>query len=311
MVLITGFCSGQETVYGPGYQTMLMNNPGLSGAEGDGTLRLSYMSFFPGNHYNLNSFYTSYDGYFQKLHGGVGLWVADDYLGGIVNDLRGGFSYAYFLHAGNDLFINAGLSASVFHRGFNFAGAVLPDQIDPFAGITLPSAEALSERGKSVLDIGTGFLLIYKKLTGGFALNHLSQPDLSMSGSLPERMRRKLIIHLAGEIYLNENKSVALRPAGFIETQSGYFSGGGGASFESRSFSLNALFIGDDAENLNIQTGFSVKSGRIALFYNYRFNVISGNNLMPFSLLHQTGLAFGLNYVDKRKSFGIISFPKM
>ena len=32
---------------------------------------------------------------------------------------------------GKDLFINAGLTASVFHRGYNFGNAVLPDQIDP------------------------------------------------------------------------------------------------------------------------------------------------------------------------------------
>ena len=63
---------------------------------------------------------------FPALHGGAGFYLADDYLGGIINDFRGGLSYAYFLQAGKDLFINAGLSASVFHRGFNFEGAVFP-----------------------------------------------------------------------------------------------------------------------------------------------------------------------------------------
>ena len=57
--------------------------------------------------------------------------LSDDYLGGIVNDMRGGLSYSYFFQAGKDLFINAGLSASFYHRGYNFDKAVLPDQIDP------------------------------------------------------------------------------------------------------------------------------------------------------------------------------------
>ena len=115
-----------------------MNNPALSGSEGDGVLRLSYLNFYPGNSYNLHSVYFSYDSYFPVLHGGAGIYLSDDYLGGIINDLRGGLSYAYFLKAGKDLFINAGLSASVFHRGFNFKNAVLPDQIDPLGGVVIP-----------------------------------------------------------------------------------------------------------------------------------------------------------------------------
>ena len=47
-------------------------------------------------------------------------YISNDYLGGIVNELRSGLSYTYFLQAGKDLYINAGLSASFFHRGFNY-----------------------------------------------------------------------------------------------------------------------------------------------------------------------------------------------
>ena len=62
---------------------------------------------------------------------------------------------------------------------------------------------------------------------------------------------------------------------------------------------------------MNIQTGFSIKAGKLSIYYNYRFNIASGNNLMPLSLLHQTGLAFSLNNVDKRKTIKTINFPKL
>ena len=128
---------------------MMMNNPALSGSVRDSELRLSYLNFYPGNNYNLHSVYFSYDSYFSGLHGGAGVLSSDDYLGGIINDIRGGISYAYFLQAGKDLFINAGLSASVYHRGFNFENAVLPDQIDPLGGVTLPSSEILASYRKN------------------------------------------------------------------------------------------------------------------------------------------------------------------
>lgn len=290
---------------------MLMNNPGFSGAEGEGMLRLSYFNFYPGNQYNLHSFYTSYDAYYPSLHGGAGFWLADDYLGGIVNDFRGGLSYAYFLHAGKELFINAGLSASVFHRGFNFGGAVLPDQIDPFGGVTLPSSEILTARGRTMFDVGAGFLFIYRNYFGGFAIDHLSEPDLSYSATSTERLKRKLLVHLAGNFYLNESKNLKMTPVGFLELQGDYFTWGAGSTFETRSLALNTVLIGDNVKNIDIQTGFSIKAGKLVLFYNYRFNVISGNNLMPFSLLHQTGLTFSLNNVDKRNNVQTISFPKM
>ena len=49
----------------------------------------------------------------------------------------------------------------------------------------------------------------------------------------------------------------------------------------------------------------------VSVYYNYRFNIVSGNNLLPLSLLHQTGLAFSLNNVEKRKTIKTINFPKL
>ena len=62
---------------------------------------------------------------------------------------------------------------------------------------------------------------------------------------------------------------------------------------------------------MNMQVGFSFKASRVSFYYNYQFNVISGNSMLPFSLLHEVGLAFGLTNVEKRKAFKTINFPKL
>jgi type IX secretion system PorP/SprF family membrane protein len=311
IVFVSPICLGQEADPGPGYQMIMMNNPAFSGAEGEGILRLSYLNYYPGNHYNLHSVYSSYDSYYQSLHGGAGVWVSDDYLGGIINDLRGGLTYAYFLQAGKNLFINAGLSASLYHRGFNFDRALLPDQIDPLNGGVLPSGESLASRGRTVFDIGTGFLFISGNLFGGISLNHLAEPDLSISGATNEKLKRKLMINLGGDIKISETHNLTIRPLGFFELQGGFVSAGGGTVFESNYLSLNAILIGNSSKNMNVQTGFSIKAGKVSIYYNYRFNIASGNNSMPFSLLHQTGLAFSLNNVEKRNLIKTINFPKL
>jgi type IX secretion system PorP/SprF family membrane protein len=303
-------CLGQETDPGPGYQ-LIMSNPALSGSEGDGIARLSYLNYFPGNNFNLHSVFFSYDSYFPGLHGGAGFYVSDDYLGGIVNDLKGGLSYAYFLQAGRKLFINAGLSGSVYHRGYNFDKAILPDQIDPLGGISVLSSELLTNRGKTVFDIGAGFLFISEKIFGGFSINHLTEPDLSLTGSSNERLKRKLLLHLSGDFNLNRAKSLKILPQAYIRLKEGFISYGAGAVLAINSLSANVIVISENRENLNLQTGFSFKSGKVSFYYNYRFNIVAGNNFMPFSLLHQTGMSFSLYNVEKRNLIKTINLPKL
>jgi len=311
ILFIPVICSGQETDPGAGYQMMMIKNPSLSGSEGIGRARLSYLNFYPGNNYNLHSVYCSYDSYFSGLHGGAGIYFADDYLGGIINDFRAGFSYAYFLQAGRDLFINAGLSASICHRGFNFSNSILPDQIDPLGGVSLPSSEALASTGKTVFDIGAGFLFMYGKFSGGFSVNHLAEPDLSTDGLSNDRLKRQLLIHMSGDFELIKAHNLKIQPLTYIEIKSGYLNGGAGAAIESKYLAINAVVMGDNAKNLNIQTGFSLSAGKLMIWYNYRFNVVSGNKFTPLSLLHETGLAFSLDNVEKRNTIKTINFPKL
>jgi type IX secretion system PorP/SprF family membrane protein len=290
---------------------LLMDNPALSGSEGNGALRMSYLNFYPGNSYNLHSVYLSYDSYFPVLHGGTGFYLSEDYLGGIVNDMKGGFSYAYFLQAGEKLFINAGLTASVFHRGYNFANAILPEQIDPVGGVSFPASEVLDTKGRTVFDIGAGLLFIYGKLTGGFAVNHLAEPEMSSSAVSTEKVERKYSLNLSADLYLKDDGTLKIDPLVLVMQQGDYFSAGAGASLESSHLAVNAVVYGDNGNNVNIQSGFAFKFGTVSVYYNYLFNAISGNSLLPLSLLHQVGLAFSLNNVEKRKAFKTINFPKL
>jgi type IX secretion system PorP/SprF family membrane protein len=301
----------QEVVYGPGYQLFVMNNPAFAGSNLDGALRLAYTNFLPGNNYKFHSVFCSYDSYFSAIHGGAGFYISNDYQGGIINDLRSGLSYSYFLQAGREFFINAGLSASLFHRGFNFSDAVFPDQINPLGRITLPPSEIISDKNTTVLDVGTGFIFIYRNLTGGFSINHLTQPDLGRKGVYSEKLKRRYLLHLVADIGLNKREQLKISPIIFSELQDQYFYTGVGAVLSYNFFSVNTVFIVDKIKSFNIQTGFSIKRERLTMFYNYRFNVSSGNSLMPFSQMHQTGLTYSLNKVEKRIKFKTINLPVM
>jgi hypothetical protein len=69
--------------------------------------------------------------------------------------------------------------------------------------------------------------------------------------------------------------------------------------------------MGDNGNNIDCQAGFAVRLSIVSVYYNYQFNLKSGNSLIPLSLLHQVGLAFSLNNVEKRNAIKTINFPKL
>jgi type IX secretion system PorP/SprF family membrane protein len=309
-LLSAGRLECQDTGYGPGYQTIMLTNPAFAGSEGDGTLRLSYLNFYPGRNYNLHSFFASYDSFIPIIHGGAAVFISNDYLGGLINDIRGGFSYSYHLQVQKNIFINAGLSASFFHRGFDMGRMIFPDQIDPLGGVIYQSSEEMNIKGKTVFDVGAGFLLMAGKYTAGIAVNHLATPDLSDNGSTGEKIERELAIHMSGLFRIGNDHKIGLRPVIYGDFQGSKIIYGAGGVMETGFLALNAMMLSNKAGDVNIQTGIFLRSGVISFFYNYTFNISSYNNLLPASLVHQAGIVVSLNNVDKRKIIKTINFPK-
>ncbi len=301
----------QETFDGPLFQSLLIHNPAYSGSEVDGTARTLYMNHYPGNNYNLHSVYLSYDSYIPVLHGGAGIYIADEYFGGIVNDIRAGLTYSYFIQAGRDLYIHSGLSASVFHRGFNFGAAVFPDQIDAVAGVIYPSAESFGSAGKSAFDLGAGFLVNYKGHFGAFSVSHLTQPDISEAALSVDRLMRKYNLEIAGRFRAGNSDKRFIRPLLQASYQADYLSASAGAAFESNNLSLSTVLLWNNAHSLNLQCGFSVTISDLSLFYNYRFNITAEGARLPLSLMHQTGLSFRINKIEKRNNISTIILPKL
>lgn len=140
---------------------------------------------------------------------------------------------------------------------------------------------------------------------------HIAQPDLAYSGMQKEEIKRKLYVHLCGDLPLGKSRKVFARPITYFSYQDDFIQSGGGLSIENEHLAINVIGMGDNSGNINLQTGFSFTAGIVSFNYTYRFNVVSGNSLLPMSLLHQTGLAFSLYDVDKRKDIKTIKFPKL
>lgn len=299
----------QDRFYGPGYQSIILVNPASVGAEGDGVMRMIYMNPYPGRGFDLHSFSVSYDTFIPLLHGGVACFFTNDYLGGILNDIRGGFSYSYHLQAGNNLFINAGLSAAIQHRGVSRGNIILPDQIDPLRGVVMSSQEIINYRGKSFFDVGTGVMVIYGRYIAALSVNHLALPDYEGYGSPESLLKRRLSLYATATFSPAGNLDI--RPLFLFDMAGKDITVAAGATGGAEPLSINVLAIAGRAGDINMQTGLSFKKGKVLFFYNYCFNLTSVNSLMPFSLYHQGGIGISLNNVNKRNVIKTINFPEL
>ncbi len=299
---------GQDTWYGSMSGMYLMYNPAWAGAAGSPVMNISAASFLPGNGFGLKSVYASYDGYFDGLHGGAGVWIADDILGDIMNDMKAGASYAYHFRAGRDLYLTAGLTASVVNRGLRTGSIVLPGDIDPFMGITGGSVSYTSPANITRFDLGTGVSVSSGSWYGGVSVMHLAQPSLNSDQQDLDRLKRLYTLN-AGATFTPGRNGLTLNPSVAFLTQGGSYT----------------VYLGTEALWRGVMSGLSLwhlsqgftaaetslgwDAGALKLILSYSYILAGGNSSFAGTAIVKAGLLFSFNNVEKRKVAHIIKLP--
>jgi len=295
----------------PGFQTVIIVNPASAGAESDGILRMSFNNQYPDRGFGLYTASVSYDVYSPFLHGGFSGYVMNEYLGGIINDTRGGFSYSYHLKAGREFYVNAGLGAAIQNRAINRQKIILPDQIDPLLGAVLPSSDFPDIKGRVFFDIATGLFVTYRNYTGSFSINHLTKPDIEGSGNPESILKKRFSFYLFTTFYLDSRHTWQIKPVFCYESSGKDLLLAGGTVLTAGTFSFNTLIMTNNVGDINMHTGLNFKKRKVLFFYNYCFNLSSANEMLPFSLYRQAGISINLNSVDKRKTIKTINIPEL
>jgi len=305
------YLGAQDTESLSFYYNPVQANPALAGSEGTGKLRLMYRDYYPGKGFNLHSINCSYDSFLEVIHGGIGIYVSENILGDLLNDLRAGAAYSYHLRTSRNFYINAGFMASVIHRGLNAGNIVLPDQIDPLLGSVLPSGEVIAPVSRTVFDAGLGFVFSYRDYHAGVSVNHLFRPDLSGNALQESELGRRLSIH-GGAVLNTGNPDLSLTPGFIVNVHNNDINCALGTGIGYKSLYFNILPFFDPRRGLSfVQTGLYVEMGIIELGYNYNFIPFRTDRLQPFTLSNQVYISIGLYNIEKRDVIKAINYPKM
>lgn len=293
------------------YSVDLISNPAFTGSGEYGNLKLVYRDYFPGNGFNLNSLYVGYDTFSESIHGGAGMYISENNMGGIINDIKIGANYAYHLRASRDLYVNAGFNVSLLHRSLNGKGIVLPDQIDPYLGPVLPSGDLIDLRSRTIFDLGVGFLFSFRNFNAGIALSHLGKPDLIGQNKESGRLKRRMLLHFDASFFEGDSQ-LEVTPIAFLSLQDQFIYGAIGAELTYNIMSVNILgHLSSGAGIFSIQPGFSFETERLIISYNHLFSPGKGVYNIPVSQSNLISVQVRLNNVNKSEYHKAIKTPKL
>ena len=308
LLLCTLTLRGQDTWHGTVSGMQMMYNPAFAGLREAPSVNLSAFTFLPGKGFNLRSVYASYDAYYSGLHGGAGVWLSDDISGEVMNDLRGGLSYSYHFRAGRNTFVTAGLTASFISRGIRSGSIILPDDIDPFRGITGGGAGYANPGAINRFDLGTGFTVTSGPWTGGVSVMHLTRPLLSDEETEYNRLDR--LFSLTAAVDLSPRSGdLSLLPSAAVIIQGSEFRIylGSEASWRGLMAGLAMWHTKGGFTSAQCSIGYDISFVKIMMSYSY---ILSGG-AAPISgtAIVRAGAVFGFGNVEKSRGVHIIKLP--
>lgn len=179
IVLLSGKeLRSQDPHFSQFYANPLYLNPAFAGSNICPRLTINYRNQWPAITGAYVTYNASYDQYFDKISGGLGLLATTDRSGeGALTSSHFSFMYAYRLKVSHKFFINAGLQASYFQKAVDWTKLTFGDQIDPKWGFVNQTNEPSGAYESNGPDFSAGIMAYTDKLYIGFAAHHLTEPD--------------------------------------------------------------------------------------------------------------------------------------
>jgi type IX secretion system PorP/SprF family membrane protein len=200
----------QDAEYSQFYANPLYLNPAFAGSETCPRLVINYRNQWPGLDKNFVTYNASYDQYFEKLHGGIGILANVDNAGeGVLKSTQVSLIYAYRLRASENLFFNMAIQGTFYQKSLDWELLQFGDQIDPQQGFILPSLETPPDYTTVIFpDFSTGIIFGWKGIMyGGIAVSHLTQPNVAFYVGNANKLPRKFTGHFGFNINLEKDKS--------------------------------------------------------------------------------------------------------
>ena len=190
------------------YANPLYLNPAFAGSVVAPRIALTYRGQWPGLVSAFTTVSASYDQYVPDLHGGIGAIVMTDRVGdhGALSTNMLGVMYAFRFQVSRDIYISAGLQASVVNTALRWDDYLrFPDQIDRELGFSYTTgAQQPDKLSQWTPDFNAGVLVFSNKWYGGISVQHLTTPNVAFYSE--DLVPMKITVHGGGLINVAEER---------------------------------------------------------------------------------------------------------
>jgi type IX secretion system PorP/SprF family membrane protein len=172
----------QDFQFSQYYAAPLYLNPAFTGTGVEHRFNINGRIQWPSLPKAYRTGAVSYDYNLERLSSGFGLQATYDVAGsGNLGNTDVGFLYSYRAAINKELVISAGVHFSYHFIGLNRNGLTLGDQIASDRPVSFDS-ELENVQNIQFFDFASGILVYGKRLWGGFALHHITEPNKSLVG---------------------------------------------------------------------------------------------------------------------------------
>ncbi|MCX6291431.1 MAG: type IX secretion system membrane protein PorP/SprF [Bacteroidetes bacterium] len=209
LFFVAGSAFAQDPEFTQFYANPLYLNPAFAGSAHCPRLNLNYRNQWPALTGTFVTYSASYDQHFDAISGGLGLLVLNDKAGeGTLTTTDVSFIYSYQMNVNREFSIRAGLQGTYKQKKVDWDKLTFGDMIDPRYGFIYPTSEIRPETTKSFWDFSAGVLAYSSNIYGGFAVNHMTQPEESFIHPAPgSKLPMKLTAHVGALIPLSGRRN--------------------------------------------------------------------------------------------------------
>lgn len=208
LLIVSGNAAAQDVGFSQFYANPLYLNPAFAGTAVAPRISMSYRAQWPGLTSAFTTISASYDQYFEDLHGGLGVILLTDRVGdhGALSTNTLGAMYAFNFRVAREVNISAALQISLMNTRLSWDDYLrFPDQIDAEMGFSyMTNAVQPDKLSQYALDFNFGAVAYSRKWYAGFAISHLTQPNVAFYSEDPVPM--KITVHGGGLINVAEEE---------------------------------------------------------------------------------------------------------